>query len=131
MDGIKHVKDADAKVNMMKVANICEAYQSLQHQWKVVRDCVAGSDAVKAASTEYLPAASYKTTVEGIKRYNAFKERAVFVPFVYSALNIMHGLVCRRTPTIKAPDDFLNFRASGKRGQEGKLHIPVLFGRAV
>ena len=90
------------------VRNTCNGYDSRSHQWEIVRDCVEGSDRIKEKAELYLPMANYKKNEEGRRRYEAYKQRAVYVNFIGQSLEIMHGMIFRRTPTIKAPDEFKN-----------------------
>lgn len=85
-------------------------YNKRASQWEIVRDCVEGSDAVKAKRQQYLPRPCSNNALEAEMRYNAFLSRAVFVNFTGQTLEGVHGMVMRRTPTIDADD---LFKASG------------------
>ena len=78
-------------------------YVKRKKQWKVMRDCVEGEDAIKDAGEEYLPKASGSTIAE----YQAYKKRARFVNYTARTLTGLHGLVFRRKPVIEMPDEML------------------------
>ena len=63
-------------------------YSKNLYRWKLVRDCSAGSDVVKAAGAEYLPVPNAKDkSAENKVRYEAYKKRAQFVNFVSRTKN--------------------------------------------
>jgi hypothetical protein len=78
-------------------------YVKHKKQWKVMRDCIEGEDAIKDAGEEYLPKASGSTNAE----YQAYKKRARFINFTARTITGLHGLVFRRKPVIEMPDDML------------------------
>lgn len=91
-----------------EIQNQAFGYTKHCSQWRVIRDCVEGSDAIKLAGSKYLPMMSCRDSVEARMRYEAFKNRAVFVGFLGQTLEIEHGMIFRRCPTINANDNFLN-----------------------
>lgn len=92
--------------------------QYLQHvkQWELVRDCVKGSEAVKAAKTKYLPKPNpLDYSDENTQRYNAYRERANFVNFTALTLNGLVGMVFRDDVNISLQPDleYLTDNATG------------------
>jgi hypothetical protein len=68
--------------------NTCHPqYSAHEHQWKRCRDAVDGSDAVKAAGSQYLPGLSAQSTEE----YEAYKMRALW--YGASARTIQGGRI--------------------------------------
>lgn len=63
-------------------------------EWRMIRDCVAGERAVKAAGCLYLPhPSSYDSTnPKEVKRYKAYKQRAVFLNATARTLNALLGI---------------------------------------
>lgn len=105
------------------VENTCYSYSKRAPQWRVMRDCVEGSDAVKAAGEAYLPKAPGRNPAEERRRYEAFKKRAVYVNFTGQALDIMHGMIFRRNPTVRGPDGFMESgRLSNIDGRGSSLY---------
>ncbi len=88
--------------------------------WQLVRDCNAGSKAVKSrsagstnsgtldglAGTAYLPAPNATdNSNKNSARYHAYKKRANFVNFTAHTKEGLTGLVFRRKTTIETPTD--------------------------
>src|ERR1041384_8259913 len=65
------------------------------------RDVIAGEDAVKAAGTRYLPRLNAQTEDE----YAAYKARASFYNATARTAEGYLGLVFRRPPFVKLPED--------------------------
>lgn len=63
-------------------------------EWRMIRDCVSGERAVKAAGPLYLPhPSSYDSAnTKEIKRYKAYKQRAVFLNATARTLNALLGI---------------------------------------
>jgi len=76
-----------------------DLYSRVAGQWKVMRDCVAGEDAVKAAAEAYLP----KPTGMRHDEYLAFKQRASFHDATARTVDGLVGAVFRKPPEIDAP----------------------------
>jgi len=76
-------------------------YAGHEVKWNRIRDCVNGSDAVKAKRTLYLP----KLTGQSKDEYNAYLTRALFVSFTDRTLKGLVGLMTEREPNIEAPDE--------------------------
>lgn len=100
MDKIAESIKKPSKSKSFPIQNVHASYAKRCHAWKVVRDCVEGSDTIKAAGQTYLPMASGRDREEREARYRAYKQRAVFVNFTGQALEFMHGLIFRRCPSI-------------------------------
>lgn len=85
----------------MSVTNLHPLYTKRCGQWKVIRDCVEGEDAVKNAGEEYLPRASGTTD----RQYEAYKRRARWNNYLAQNLDGLHGLIFRRNPVVSERDD--------------------------
>lgn len=76
-------------------------YDKSKRQWDRCRDVMAGSDAVKASGTKYLPKLSGQTDDE----YLAYKSRANFVNLTSRAIESLLGLMTRKMPKLTYPDE--------------------------
>lgn len=78
-------------------------YCAAAPDWKLVRDCVAGSRAVKEAGPCYLPKLHKQEPLE----YDAYRSRALFVNVTSRILEAMIGLLFRKPPAmdLKGLDD--------------------------
>ena len=83
----------------MPVDSTHPLYTAHEEQAQRVRDAVAGSDAVKARGTTYLP----NPDKDDEDRYAAYKDRAVWLGVTSRTHSGMLGAVFRKTPTIKLP----------------------------
>jgi len=90
-------------------------YDKYLPQWKMTRDCVEGSAAIKAGKAKYLPKPnSDDTSTENDTRFNDYIERANFVGFTSSTLDGMVGMVFRKPieselqPSIDYVEDNIN-----------------------
>jgi hypothetical protein len=72
--------------------------------WQRCRDVLAGSDAVKAGGTTYLPKVGSGQPAWP-NHYETYKARALFVGFASRTLEALVGLVFSRDPSVKLPDD--------------------------
>lgn len=81
-------------------------YTKYKGQWSLIRDCVAGDDAIKGGGTKYLPKLCRPTRDEEDAIYRSYQARAFWVNFTGQALENIHGMIMRRHPTIDAPDLF-------------------------
>lgn len=71
-------------------------------QWKVVRDCIAGQDAIKAATTDYLPMPNADDQSEQNRaRYLAYLTRAVFYNVTGRTHRGLVSLAFAEDPTIQ------------------------------
>lgn len=72
--------------------------------WKQIRDCIAGSVAVKAARTKYLPQPNADdTSKENEARYTQYRERAMFYGATSRTLAGMVGQVFDVPPLVTLP----------------------------
>lgn len=94
------------KQKSFPVTNTCPSYTVQSLRWQVCRDTIEGEDIVKSRGEVYLPMASGKDCEGRKKRYEAFKMRTPYVNFVGGAMDIMHAMIFRRTPTIRVEDSF-------------------------
>ena len=98
-------------------------YNKSVYKIKVVRDCCAGSEAIKSAQaidqndespvanmagTFYLPAPNPDdSSKENRLRYIDYKKRALFVNFTGHTKDAYVGMVCRKEPSIVLPKSLL------------------------
>src|SRR5262245_50642413 len=76
------------------------AYVLRSPQWRRCRDAKAGTDAVKAAGSTYLPMLTGQTWEE----YAAYVVRALYYPATERTVEGLTGLVLRRAPQVQLPD---------------------------
>lgn len=69
--------------------------------WLRARDVLAGEDAVKAGGEKYLPKLDAQTADD----YRAYKARALFFNATARTAEGYLGLIFRREPTVKVPED--------------------------
>ena len=69
--------------------------------WCRARDVLAGEDAIKQAGELYLPSLDNQTTDE----YQAYKSRALFFNATVRTAEAYLGLIFRRAPFIKVPEN--------------------------
>lgn len=90
------------------VDHVLPAVQEAAGGWKLIRDCLDGQDAVKAAGTEYLPMPNpTDTSAENEARYAAYKQRGVFTNMVGRTLNGMVGTAFSKEPVATLPDSLM------------------------
>ncbi len=100
----------------MPVSDQHKDYDRYLPQWKVVRDCVAGSNTVKGEGTVYLPRPNPDDdSAENKERYNDYKTRANYVNFTGHTKKGMSGMVFRKDTKIELPAaiDYLEANANG------------------
>lgn len=74
-------------------------------KYKIIRDCLLGSEAVKRRGKEYLPMPNPEdTSKENTARYRAYLKRAVFYAFTSRTLAGLVGQVFMREPVVEIPD---------------------------
>lgn len=74
-------------------------------RWKLVRDCLGGAEAVKAAGTTYLPKPkAHDTSDANNKRYSNYKERAIFYNVTRRTVDGWNGQVFSREPISRFDD---------------------------
>lgn len=73
-------------------------------QYKLIRDVIAGEQAVKDAREVYLPMPNgHDRSAENTERYNAYLTRAVFYGVGERTLNGLVGAIFAQDPEIQAP----------------------------
>lgn len=81
-----------------------EQYSKRRAQFAKLRDCFEGQDAVKEASTTYLPRpGGMPAGAEGDAMYAAFLQRAIFYPVLERTLRALLGIVFRVPPQVSLP----------------------------
>ncbi|MCQ2081597.1 MAG: DUF4055 domain-containing protein [Lachnospiraceae bacterium] len=86
-------------------------YRKRKAQWKLIRDCVEGGDAIKAAGETYLPRAIGMTD----ERYKSYISRPAFVNYVDQTLEGTHGMIFRRAPVATIPEKLVEFMENVNR----------------
>jgi len=76
-------------------------YDAIAADWIRARDVIAGEDAVKAAGQKYLPRLDCQTEEE----YAAYRDRAAFFNATARTGEGYVGLIFRRAPFVKGPDE--------------------------
>ena len=71
--------------------------------WMRCSDAAAGTDAVKARRTEYLPKLSGQSEAD----YDAYIKRAMYYPATDRTISGLVGAVMRRPPTVECPTEIL------------------------
>lgn len=72
--------------------------------WRKADDVVSGAKAVKAGGTRYLPRTNPSdTSPEADARYEAYKQRATFVPITGRTLKSLIGAAFRKDPELEVP----------------------------
>ena len=83
-----------------QVSTTHHEYDAMADKWQRMRDTVAGTDAVKAAGTRYLPALKEQSTDD----YEAYKTRAKFFNAVWKTVQAMTGMLFRRPPVVETAE---------------------------
>lgn len=84
------------------VAYVLPEVQAKIAQWKEIRDCIAGQDAVKSATTDYLPMPNADDqSVDNVNRYLAYLTRAVFYNVTGRTHKGLVSLAFAEPPTIQ------------------------------
>ncbi len=76
-------------------------YDATLPGWIRARDLLAGEDAVKAAGEKYLPRLDGQSDDD----YKAYKDRACFSNATRRAADAFVGLVFRKAPFVRLPED--------------------------
>ncbi|EAQ10948.1 uncharacterized protein DUF4055 [Maritimibacter alkaliphilus HTCC2654] len=74
-------------------------WDRLQHQYRTIRDCLEGSDAVKDQGQLYVP----KPSAMQSQDYQAYLQRGHFTGAPQMTLRALTGLALRKDPVIKLP----------------------------
>lgn len=73
-------------------------------KWTLIRDCIAGQEAIKDKGTEYLPMPNETDNSDENKaRYKAYKTRASFLNAVYNTVQALLGQVFSADPVVELP----------------------------
>jgi len=78
-----------------------EAYTAATKDWQLCRDCAEGERLIKERGQLYLPILSGQDEAE----YNAYKARALFYNAMSRTLEGLVGLVFRKDPEFKIPEN--------------------------
>lgn len=84
----------------MPVNSTHKNYDKYRTKWKRIRDCIAGSDEIKAAGQEYLP----KPKGHDQDDYAGYVMRAEFYPATTRTVDGLQGAIFRKEPSITVPD---------------------------
>lgn len=79
-------------------------YDHAKFKWRRVRDAIGGCDSVHASGELYLPRLTGQTDME----YLAYVKRAGWYGATARTIDAMHGLVFRKPPVIKGPQELLD-----------------------
>ncbi|WP_428945290.1 DUF4055 domain-containing protein [Pantoea sp. FN060301] len=91
-------------------------YNDAAKSWQLVKDCVAGSRAIKDQGILYLPMPDpTNTSAENVARYEALLKRAMFLNITGRTRQGLIGAVFRKTAEVDLPDsvNYLIENASG------------------
>lgn len=99
----------------MSVDTKHKLYTAMLPRWQLVSDAVAGSHAVKAQSTVYLPMPNKTdTTPENKARYEIYLNRAMFVEVTKTTAQSLIGLAFKTDPALEATGlELLEFDIDG------------------
>lgn len=82
-----------------------ETFNKRTQQFKKLRDCFEGQDAIREAGTEYLPKpGGMPDTTEGSTMYASYKGRAMYYSVLERTLRSLLGIVFRVPPMVDVPD---------------------------
>lgn len=101
---------------MANYEHVRPEYTEAAKSWQLVKDCVAGSKAVKKQGTLYLPMPDpTNTDEENVARYEALLKRAMFLNVTGRTEQGLIGAVFRKTAEVDLPDSvkYLIENASG------------------
>jgi hypothetical protein len=85
----------------MPVDSTHPLYDEFFEKWARARDVVAGEDRIKEAGETYLP----RLELQDDEEYEAYKTRATFFNASGRTVDGFQGMVFRRDPVIKLPDE--------------------------
>lgn len=105
----------------MPVSTPNSLYDASKSAWELVRDCVKGSEAVKAKKTKYLPKPNAdECTPENDSRYSAYVIRASFVNFTGHTKEGFMGMISRRE-SEKELSTSIEYMLENANGSGGSL----------
>lgn len=84
----------------MPLSDKHKEYEIYAPQWRRVRDCISGEDAVKASTTMHLPRPENMMS----DQYEAYITRAMFYGATGRTLAGLSGAVFRKRPIVQIPD---------------------------
>jgi len=114
----------------MPVNTPSKEYVATAPKWKRARDTHDGSDAVKAAGTEYLPLLGSHTS-SGDPEYAAYKARAVFFNGMARTVDALSGGIFQKAPEIRAPEMVLEQLADATLKDEAVELFALFVAREV
>jgi hypothetical protein len=80
--------------------------KTVQSQYTIIRDCLAGEQQIKAQSTKYLPMPNENDESEAAEqRYSSYKKRAVFYGATNRTLRGLCGQIFMRDPIAEFPTE--------------------------
>lgn len=82
----------------MPVNSCHRDFTDASDRWETIRDCIAGSDAIKSSGTRYLPALGSHEGVSGA--YERYKQRALWVNATNRTHDALLGFLFRKEPQI-------------------------------
>lgn len=101
---------------MANYKHVRKEYSDAENSWQLVKDCVAGSKAVKARGSDYLsmPDPTNKSE-ENLERFQALLRRAMFLNVTGRTRQGLIGAVFRKTAEVDLPESvsYLIENASG------------------
>lgn len=121
-----------------KVDYIREELEDILPTYKIIRDCLNGSRAIKDAKIEYLPRPMPEDdTNANYQRYEDYRTRAVFYNVTYRTLEGLTGQVYSREPVVDLPtkmegmiDNVDGSGATLKQISEEHLRNVIAYGRS-
>ena len=121
-----------------KVDFVREELEEMLPTYKIIRDCLNGSRAIKDAKIEYLPRPMPEDDSNAnYQRYEDYRARAVFYNVTYRTLEGLTGQVYSREPVVDLPSSMLdminNADGSGatlKQISEEHLRNVIAYGRS-
>lgn len=88
----------------VNVDHVREDLKKYLNQYQKIRDCLDGSDAIKAKGTTYLPMpGGDNRDPDNVLRYEDYKARAVFYNVTKRTSNGLVGQIMARDPVIEVP----------------------------
>lgn len=94
---------------MPNVQYIRSEVAKMQPIWRMIKDTLAGQDAIKKGRVLYLPMPnSSDQSEENLARYDDYVERAVFYNVTQRTHGGLVGQVFRRSPVVEIPNDIIS-----------------------
>lgn len=80
-------------------------YEDNLSKWRLISDCLEGEETLKGSTTDYLPMPNPEDmSVENVKRYENYVQRAVFYNVTKRTLNGLVGQVFTKEPEVDLPE---------------------------